>query len=316
MSIVHSIEGGTRSKSKYAFTSQSSVKKVTSDPSPELFYLNSIGSAVEPQPYAIKQSYQNVNASTVHTTPYWNYCTVGKLEKASDSVIAESSAVGEIVSVNKTDESIKHEPVDSSSQFSVKDTSDDESFHSLYNSHSSSARLSNASVGTCSDTSEIVSSYVSKALTFPMNFQISSPSTLLKSMSCPPPPPPPPPLSRTHISPFNSTSYSTKKVSMNLSSATMPNLSAARNSNSSDMPPSPYDHPKVSTGISPPPIPPPTNENGNSSKGPPLPPLPQQTPMSKDGVPLTKLKPLHWDKVRAAPDQSMVWDKLRSSSFE
>jgi hypothetical protein len=28
------------------------------------------------------------------------------------------------------------------------------------------------------------------------------------------------------------------------------------------------------------------------------------------------LKPLHWDKVRAAPDQSMVWDKIRSSSFE
>lgn len=28
------------------------------------------------------------------------------------------------------------------------------------------------------------------------------------------------------------------------------------------------------------------------------------------------MKPLHWDKVRAAPDQSMVWDKIRSSSFE
>jgi hypothetical protein len=28
------------------------------------------------------------------------------------------------------------------------------------------------------------------------------------------------------------------------------------------------------------------------------------------------LKPLHWDKVRAAPDKSMVWDKIRSSSFE
>lgn len=38
--------------------------------------------------------------------------------------------------------------------------------------------------------------------------------------------------------------------------------------------------------------------------------------MGKDGVPLPKLKPLHWDKVRATPDRTTVWDKLRSSSFE
>ncbi|KAJ0599835.1 putative formin, FH2 domain-containing protein [Helianthus annuus] len=38
--------------------------------------------------------------------------------------------------------------------------------------------------------------------------------------------------------------------------------------------------------------------------------------IGKDGTPLPKLKPLHWDKVRAASDRSMVWDKLRSSSFE
>ncbi|KAE8010235.1 hypothetical protein FH972_006621 [Carpinus fangiana] len=51
---------------------------------------------------------------------------------------------------------------------------------------------------------------------------------------------------------------------------------------------------------------------------PPPPPsqLPRFTPMGKDGTPLAKLKPLHWDKVRAAPDRSMVWDKMRSSSFE
>ncbi|KAK1388453.1 FH2 domain-containing protein [Heracleum sosnowskyi] len=326
VSIVHSIEGGTRSKSKYVFTSQSSVKKVTSDPSPHLFYLDSIASALEPQPFTIKKSYENVNASTLHTTNCWNHPTVGKLEEPSDSVIDEGSAIGEIVSVNKTDESIKHEPVGSSSQYSVRDitdkahTSDDESFHSLCNSRSSSGRLSNASAGSHSDTTEIVSSYVSKALTSPMNFQISSPSPLLKSVSCPPPPPPPPPLIRTHTSPFNSTSYSTKK---NLSSVTMPSLSSPRNSHSSlgsnqtprsDLPPSPCDHPKVSTGIPPPPIPPPqTKGNGNSLKGPPL---PQQTPLSKDGVPLAKLKPLHWDKVRAASDHSMVWDKLRSNSFE
>ncbi|WOH04601.1 hypothetical protein DCAR_0624012 [Daucus carota subsp. sativus] len=337
VSIVHSIEGGTQSESKYVFASHSSVSKVTSHPSPRLLYLDSVRSALEPQPFTIKQSFLNVNASPIHTTPYGKHCevaelenasdsviTVAELENASDSVTAESSAVGEIVSVNETDELLKHD-VDSSSKLSAINstdeahTSDDESFHSLCNSHSSSARFSNASEGN-SDTSEIESLYVSKALTSPMNFHISSPAPLLKSPSSPPPPPPPPPpLIHTHKSP-------SEKASMNLSSANKPNLSSPRTSCSSsgsnqtprsDLPPSPHDHPKVSTGIPQPPIPPPpTKEYGNSLKGPPPPPLPQQTPLSKDGVPLAKLKPLHWDKVRAVSDHSMVWDKLRSNSFE
>ncbi|PIA25193.1 hypothetical protein AQUCO_12300024v1 [Aquilegia coerulea] len=29
-----------------------------------------------------------------------------------------------------------------------------------------------------------------------------------------------------------------------------------------------------------------------------------------------KLKPLHWDKVRASSDRAMVWDQLKSSSFQ
>jgi hypothetical protein len=29
-----------------------------------------------------------------------------------------------------------------------------------------------------------------------------------------------------------------------------------------------------------------------------------------------KLKPLHWDKVRATSDRAMVWDQLKSSSFQ
>nr|GEV77159.1 formin-like protein 11 [Tanacetum cinerariifolium] len=62
-----------------------------------------------------------------------------------------------------------------------------------------------------------------------------------------------------------------------------------------------------------PPPPPPPFTKGNP---PPPPPPSQSTPFGKDGSPLPKLKPLHWDKVRAAPDRSMVWDKLRASSFE
>ncbi|XP_059655448.1 formin-like protein 1 [Cornus florida] len=35
-----------------------------------------------------------------------------------------------------------------------------------------------------------------------------------------------------------------------------------------------------------------------------------------DGTPKPKLKALHWDKVRASSDRAMVWDQLKSSSFQ
>ncbi|XP_011024723.1 PREDICTED: formin-like protein 1 [Populus euphratica] len=35
-----------------------------------------------------------------------------------------------------------------------------------------------------------------------------------------------------------------------------------------------------------------------------------------DETPKPKLKPLHWDKVRASSDREMVWDHLKSSSFQ
>jgi len=35
-----------------------------------------------------------------------------------------------------------------------------------------------------------------------------------------------------------------------------------------------------------------------------------------NGEPRPKLKPLHWDKVRATSDRAMVWDQLKSSSFQ
>ncbi|CAJ1960826.1 unnamed protein product [Sphenostylis stenocarpa] len=57
--------------------------------------------------------------------------------------------------------------------------------------------------------------------------------------------------------------------------------------------------------IPPPPCPPPfMKENINSMI---------KNPTSKQ---LPKLKPLHWDKVRATPDRTMVWDTLRTNSFE
>ncbi|KAL0925767.1 hypothetical protein M5K25_004137 [Dendrobium thyrsiflorum] len=68
----------------------------------------------------------------------------------------------------------------------------------------------------------------------------------------------------------------------------------------------------------PPPPPPPPSFQRSSSIGKPAPPpfqRQQSSVVDKDGNPLPKLKALHWDKVRAAPDRSMVWDKIRSSSF-
>lgn len=150
----------------------------------------------------------------------------------------------------------------------------------------------------------------------------------------PPPPPPPPPLPpsllpRLH---FSSPSSSTGTARKSPPNSTHKDLSPSRNSDScsgseftpeSDLAQLPMMNPKPAQcppGIPPPPCPPPFFK-GNTSfvKGPP--PLPSQLPQfmpttGKDGAPLPKLKPLHWDKVRATPDRSMVWDKLRSSSFE
>lgn len=85
---------------------------------------------------------------------------------------------------------------------------------------------------------------------------------------------------------------------------------------------------QTSTGgpaVAPPPPPPPPllvpqRQNGQRSGGPALPAPPvlfrQGAAVGKNGAALPKLKPLHWDKVRAAPNRRMVWDRIRSSSFE
>lgn len=99
----------------------------------------------------------------------------------------------------------------------------------------------------------------------------------------PPPPPPPPPC----VTCFPS------------SSQTFPKSSKA-----------------PSSSIPPPPFPPPFSKgNKNSANGPPPPPSrpPQSTPLGKYAAPLPKLKPFHWDKVKAAPNQPMVWDMLPHS---
>ncbi|KAG9458450.1 hypothetical protein H6P81_002958 [Aristolochia fimbriata] len=118
-------------------------------------------------------------------------------------------------------------------------------------------------------------------------------SSSISPPPCPPPPPPPPP----------------------------PLLAQSSQKKGNSFPQTP----RASAKIPPPPCPPPSpflptafSKGGKAAGVPPPPPSlpPLFTPIGKDGAPLPKLKPLHWDKVRATPDRSMVWDKLRSSSFE
>lgn len=79
----------------------------------------------------------------------------------------------------------------------------------------------------------------------------------------------------------------------------------------------------------PPPLPPPRFWEIPLRGGPPVlaPPLSSTTAEQKQShdseaverdekTPKPKLKPLHWDKVRASSDRAMVWDQLKSSSFQ
>lgn len=310
---VFRAEAGSRGISKF-ISSQSSVKKVTSDPGPDLFYLHSLESALEPEKCCMKldssteKTYSNQNTSN---------CTLDERDGSKNKLInseSESgrcSSFGEITSVHEISESIKHEPYGSNSSFGERiipeeihtfddnivpdeaHSSDDESFHSFCESHSSQLRLSNASACSLGETSEIISHDEVKET----NCSLAAPPKIPQP---PPPPPPPPPATPPLHFPC-----STKTKSNFLNPSTLPNLSK------SSFP--------LSPSIPPPPCPPPlSNGHVNPLKAPPPPPslLTQQMPLGKDGSPLPKLKPLHWDKVRAAPNRSTVWDKLRSSSFE
>lgn len=139
---------------------------------------------------------------------------------------------------------------------------------------------------------------------------LDTPSSSMETLPPPPPPPPPPPL---HCQP---------------SLPPIQSKSLPKTLHKTPPLPPPPPQPSVIQSVSPrgsiphppcPPLPPPF-QKGHSSKQQPPPPPPfqgqQLTALGKDGAPLPKLKPLHWDKVRATPDRSMVWDKLRSSSFE
>lgn len=283
-------------------SSSKHVKKVISDPVPDNFYLQSLGSVLDPPPVSsLKQDSDN-NGQILKSQIDYSRLNQLKEEEGEDGKERDVFMMKRLANSENLDscggavasiESLKFDEEDEQVFFGSpigeeiiqleSHSSDDESFHSFCNSH----RISDASVG--SETSEA---------------PVSAPSPPLPPPPTPPPPPPPPP-------PRRSSSSSTKNA---LITFTPPRKSDSfPESNQTPIPPPPLP-PPFSKG-NPPPLPPlpPPFPMGN----PPPPPLPSQsTPMGKDGSPLPKLKPLHWDKVRAAPDRSMVWDKLRSSSFE
>ncbi|GAV83939.1 FH2 domain-containing protein [Cephalotus follicularis] len=362
---------------------QNSSSKVSLNPGLDLFYLNSLDMDLEQQQPTpcFKENPVIENPLSNHGTP--NHRLPEKEEPNQESIRSESDngsspCTREIVSVDEDADSVKHESDDvGDSIYGDKIipidglSSDNESFHSFYDSHSSGIRLSDASAGSLSDRSEVCSPIVPKKSPSPLSSLTNLPLpqatpdhistsasnsqthtlqspynkngdnvTVNCSLDCqkkfalpPPPPPPPPPLApNLRIFPSHSTSCSTRLTSQAPCSSTLRISSPPKNSHFSGgsiqdplrklpSPPQQLSKPsQTAPVIPPPPFPPPFRKGGsNYSKGPPPPPpsqIPQYTPLGKDGAPLPKLKPLHWDKVRAAPDRSMVWDKLKSSSFE
>ncbi|KAF8107634.1 hypothetical protein N665_0118s0007 [Sinapis alba] len=275
---------------------QRKSQKVSINPTLDFLYLNSVGVDLERQSSVpVKETGDNDELLEEEVK------TSVETEILLDSDNASSYSMKEIVSVheNNDDEETEHSvsvpaPVLSRG---CDSSEDDESFHSVGGgSQYSNSRLSNASSSSVSGSLNVGSSQRFSELDIPEcsgnGFGISPP----------PPPPPPPPLPPQFSNRGLHTLSSPQKLSSQLSAKVCA-------TSSKPLPPPP-----------PPPPPPPSQKQPQVMNKTPPPPLSldfsQRLPLGKDGAPLPKLKPLHWDKVRATPDRTMVWDKLRTSSFE
>ncbi|KAL0413015.1 UNVERIFIED_CONTAM: Formin-like protein 11 [Sesamum radiatum] len=301
----------SRVTSKFSVSSQ--VKKVSSDPGPDLFYLNSLQSALEPEKCCLKLS-----SSTEKTGDEREGSNKKLINSECDSGRC-SSSYGEITTVHEISEAFKNENHhqervipeevqrldDKIVHEEAHSSDDDESFHSFCDSHSSQLRLSNASDIISED--DVKETQIQIPQSNPI---LSAPRHRHRHRHRHHHHPPPPRFVPVSPSPVPSS----KKTKSNfLNSSTLSSLSQ------SSLPATPPTPPAAPAGIPPPPCPPPLSKGHVFSHNAPPPPplqLTQQMPLGKDGSPLPKLKPLHWDKVRAAPNRSTVWDKLRSSSFE
>jgi len=106
----------------------------------------------------------------------------------------------------------------------------------------------------------------------------------------PPPPPPPPPVPRQR-----------KQWDMPVPSPVTPVGQQVSRPPALTPPSRPFVLQTPNTMVSPVELPPGSSQNFEESS---------------DETSKPKLKPLHWDKVRASSDREMVWDHLRSSSFK
>ncbi|XP_076907417.1 formin-like protein 1 [Bidens hawaiensis] len=146
----------------------------------------------------------------------------------------------------------------------------------------------------------------------PRNSRMKSPD-LVTVQTAPPPtrPAPPPPSPPRHVFAIPSPEVGLSKDSLESS----PRLSNSSNDQNFaplkiPPPPPPTNHPDIT--------PPAARLN------PPVLIKPSRTvlPVNQDNLEMNektlkpKLKPLHWDKVRASSDREMVWDHLKSSSFK
>ncbi|KVH94165.1 Actin-binding FH2 [Cynara cardunculus var. scolymus] len=162
----------------------------------------------------------------------------------------------------------------------------------------------------------------------PRNSRMKSPDLVAVQTAPPPsrpaPPPPPPPLP-PHPLMIPSPDVGLSKNSLE-SSPRLSNSSNDQNSPPSKIPPSippPATHlqipsPKLQPLLNPPVLIKPSRPLPVTSHQPPSSPLetlPENLETNQK-TPKPKLKPLHWDKVRASSDREMVWDHLKSSSFK
>lgn len=326
------------------------------NPAKDHFYLNSSAVDLEQQSSCVKQSGEAVNMSTNHNSENQQELdNKSESENASSSSTREIMSVHDDAELVRYESDAGESSGDKIIPIECH-SSEDESFHSFGDSNSSNPRFSNASAASLNDAagnfplnvpSHLPSS--TNLTTLPsvpdQNEVLQSPCKAVQeekliipsSSDCrgkfvlpplpppTPPPPPPPPPPRVIASPAFSSSSSPAFPVRASSSSPLPKLSPSKDLYISSESKQNLQVDLLATqtlppGVPPPPCPPPFMKTNDSisAKGPPPPPcqLPLYTPLGKDGAPLPKLKPLHWDKVRAAPDRSMVWDKLRSSSFE
>ncbi|KAL3511229.1 hypothetical protein ACH5RR_030630 [Cinchona calisaya] len=119
------------------------------------------------------------------------------------------------------------------------------------------------------------------------------------AVAAPPPPPPPPPAAAAVAA-----------------SAVSFAAGAVPKGKGPLLPPPPPIPPRKGPAPPPPPLPK-ASSYGSSSKPPPIPKeLASNDSKRKEGDGQVKLKPLHWDKVNANVDHSMVWDKIDGGSFK